>query len=82
MSNQVITHIWTFGTSGVHWLPGLLRALNRRSGSVSQRSASSCLIVTVTSRDGQRGLTVVTLSWPRPRLAGVSGLSPDREVPR
>jgi len=35
----------------------------------------------VTSHDGQRGLTVATLSLLRPRLAQPSGLSPDREVP-
>jgi hypothetical protein len=37
--------------------------------SPSQRSASFGLIATVTSRDGRRGLTVVTLSSLRPRLA-------------
>jgi hypothetical protein len=46
MSNQVIAHIWTFGNSGVHWLPGLLRALNRRASQA--RSARR----PITVRDG------------------------------
>jgi hypothetical protein len=62
-------------------LPVICRRKYSAVWSPFPRRTSFWLIVRVTSRDGQRGLTAVTLSSLRPRLAQPPGLSPDREVP-